>query len=63
MAKRLSRPRFDQLNDTDLNNNNTLTRVQTLNVVDGQDLSAKGTNRDGATTPLSDAAGLDGRLS
>lgn len=35
MAKRLSRPKFDQLNDTDLNNNSGLSRVHTMNVVDG----------------------------
>lgn len=35
IAKRLSRPKFDQLNETELNNNNTLTRVHTMNVVDG----------------------------
>ena len=41
MLKRLSRPRFDQLNDTE-EHNNTLSRVQTVHIVDGQELSARG---------------------
>jgi hypothetical protein len=65
MLKRLSRPRFDQLNDTE-DHNNTLSRVQTVHIVDGQELSARGMaqgdRNHGGTSPHSDAR-HDDRLS
>lgn len=67
MLKRLSRPKFDHLNDTE-DHNNTLSRVHTVHIVDGQDLSARGPPRSpndpnyGNTSPHSDAR-MDDRLS